>query len=277
MRGWPIGEAERRYRLSLEAAWQTGDRLKTCYELQGMAMAAAGSGAAERALRLASAAEANIRSLGVEHIPPFWAALVDRHVATPRAALDEDAADAAWAVGAALLLRQAVDEALGPVVLPSAPTPTVTFREVTDANRAEVVAIRVAPGQERFVNSVADAMEEAVAWARAKPWYRAVYAGDEPIGFVMLSWDVEPQPPDIIGPWFLWKLIVDERHQDRGHGRQIVGMVVELIRAEGATELLTSHVIGEGSPAGFYAKLGFVPTGALDPNGEVILSLDLTD
>ena len=102
---------------------------------------------------------------------------------------------------------------------------------MTDANRAEVVAIRVAPGQERFVNSVADAMEEAVEWARAKPWYRAVYAGDEPIGFVMLSWDVEPQPPDINGPWFLWKLIVDERHQGKGYGREIVRMVVELIRA----------------------------------------------
>lgn len=57
----------------------------------------------------------------------------------------------------------------------------LTFREVTDANRAEVTALRVAPGQDRFVNSVADAMEEAVEWARANPWYRSVYAGDEPI------------------------------------------------------------------------------------------------
>ena len=155
--------------------------------------------------------------------------------------------------------------------------PRLTFVEVTDENRAEVVAIRVAPGQERSVNSVADAMEEAVEWARAKPWYRAVYAGKHPVGFVMLSWDVEPQPPDIIGPWFLWKLIVDERYQGQGYGREIVAKVIELIRAEGATELLTSHVSGEWSPAGFYARLGFRPTGALDPDGEIILSLDLTD
>jgi predicted ATPase/class 3 adenylate cyclase len=106
-----VAEAERRYRLSLEAAWQTGDQVETCYELQGMAMAAAGSGDAVRALRLASAAEANIRHLGVEHIPPFWVALVDRHVAMARAALDPDAADAAWAAGSTLSLREAVDEA----------------------------------------------------------------------------------------------------------------------------------------------------------------------
>ena len=108
-----VAEAERRYRLSLEAAWQTGDQVETCYELHGMAMAAAGSGDAVRALRLAAAAEVNIRHLGVEHVPPFWVALVDRHVAMARAALDPDAADAAWAAGSALSLRQAVDEAQG--------------------------------------------------------------------------------------------------------------------------------------------------------------------
>ena len=153
--------------------------------------------------------------------------------------------------------------------------PRLTFREVTDANRVEVVALRVALGQDRFVSSVADSMEEAVEWTRAKPWYRAVYAGDQPIGFVMLSWDVEPQPPDIIGPWFLWKLLVDARHQGKGYGREIVRMVADLVRREGGSELLTSHVPGAGSPAGFYAKLGFVPTGELDPNGEIILRLDL--
>jgi len=87
----------------------------------------------------------------------------------------------------------------------------------------------------------------------------------------MLSWDVEPQPPDINGPWFLWKLLIDHRHQGRGHGREVVRQVVELVRSEGGTELLTSHVPGEGGPAGFYARLGFVPRGDLDPEGEVIL------
>jgi diamine N-acetyltransferase len=93
--------------------------------------------------------------------------------------------------------------------------------------------------------------------------------------FVMLSWDVAPDPPEIIGPRFLWKLLVDERHHGRGIGRAIVDEVVRLICAEGAAELLTSHVIGEGGPGGFYDRVGFVPTGALDSEGERILRLDL--
>ena len=105
-------EAERRYRLSLQAAWQSGDQVESCYELQGMAMAAAGMGNAERALRLAAAADATLRRLGVESLPPFWTALVDRHVAMARERLGTEAADAAWAAGAHLTMPSAVDEAL---------------------------------------------------------------------------------------------------------------------------------------------------------------------
>ncbi len=149
----------------------------------------------------------------------------------------------------------------------------VTLDEITDRNREAVLALRVAPRQERFVGSARSALAEAARYPLAKPWYRAVYTGGEPVGFVMVSWDVEPQPPEIIGPWFLWKLLIDERHQGRGYGSEVVRQVAELVRAEGATELLTSYVLEDGCPAAFYEPLGFVPTGQLDINGEVIVRL----
>jgi diamine N-acetyltransferase len=154
--------------------------------------------------------------------------------------------------------------------------PSIELREITDENRAAVTALHAGPAEGRFVSSVADSLAEAAETPEGSPWYRAVYADGEPVGFVMLSWNVTPRPPDIFGPWFLWKLIVDERHQGRGIGRAIVERVVELIRAAGATELLTSHVVAEGGPDGFYERLGFVPTGAFDPEGERILRLDVT-
>jgi diamine N-acetyltransferase len=151
----------------------------------------------------------------------------------------------------------------------------VTLREVTDENRDAVLAVRVVPGQERFVGTVAGALLDAREIPEGKPWYRAIYVDDEPVGFVMLSWNVTPEPPRIIGPWFLWKLLVDERHQRRGYGREAVKVVAEIARANGAAQLLTSCVLGEGGPEPFYRRIGFVPTGALDENGEIILALDL--
>jgi diamine N-acetyltransferase len=154
---------------------------------------------------------------------------------------------------------------------------TITLREITEDNAESVLAVRLAPGQERFVTSVADSLAEADEHPEEKPWFRAVYADGSPVGFVMLSWDVEPRPPEVHGPWFLWKLIVDSRHQGRGVGREVVRQIVELVRDQGATELLTSHVPGEGGPAGFYARLGFVPTGELDPDGEIVLRRPLAE
>ena len=154
---------------------------------------------------------------------------------------------------------------------------TVTLREITDANLDSVLAVRTTSAQEQFVSSVADSIAEADANPRGKPWYRAVYADEQPVGFVMLSWDVEPQPPHINGPWFLWKLLIDSRHQRLGYGKEVIRQVVQLVRGHGAVELLTSYVPGEGGPSGFYAGLGFVPRGDMDPDGEIILRLDLHD
>ena len=152
---------------------------------------------------------------------------------------------------------------------------TISLREITDDNTDSVRALRTRPEQERFVSSVADSLAEAAEVPQANPWVRAVYAEDLPVGFVMLAWNVDPQPPGIIGPWFLWKLLIDRRHQRLGYGHEVMRQIVELIRSQGATELLTSYAPGDGSPAGFYQALGFVPTGAVDDDGEVLARLPL--
>jgi diamine N-acetyltransferase len=150
---------------------------------------------------------------------------------------------------------------------------SIELREISAANRDAVVVLHVAPGQEQFVASVAQSLDEAAATPEANPWYRAIYVGDEPVGFVMLSWAVTPSE-EIMGPWFLWRLLIDERHQRRGIGRATLVLITDLIRANGATELLTSYHPGEGEPWPFYERFGFRPSGALH-EGEIVLSLDL--
>jgi RimJ/RimL family protein N-acetyltransferase len=151
----------------------------------------------------------------------------------------------------------------------------VSLREITDENREAILALRVAPDQERFVGTVAGALEDAVEIPEGRPWYRAIYAGDRPVGFLMLSWNVTPEPPRIIGPWFLWKLLIDARHQRHGYGREAVRLAADIVRANGATEFVTSCVLGEGGPEPFYRRMGFTRTGELDENGEIVLALKL--
>ena len=126
----------------------------------------------------------------------------------------------------------------------------VTLEEITDANREAVLALRVAPGQETFVADVARSLADAAEYPQARPWYRAIVADGEPVGFVMVSWNPEPAPPEIIQAYFLWRLLIDARHQRHGYGAAAIGLVADLIRADGATEMLTSYVPGEGSRPG---------------------------
>ena len=77
-------EAEARYRESLRAALPLGDVIETSFEVQGVAMAAAGSGDPERALRLAASVEALWESLGISISVAFWDALLERYIGGAR-------------------------------------------------------------------------------------------------------------------------------------------------------------------------------------------------
>ena len=151
----------------------------------------------------------------------------------------------------------------------------IELREVTDEVREELRSVRVGEGQERFVSSVEESLAEAELYPQANPWFRAVYADGIAVGFVMISWDVEPDPPELWGPWFLWKLLIDERQQGRGLGREVGGAIVDIVRREGGDELITSYGEGPGGPGGFYRGLGFVPTGDVD-HDEIVARLPIS-
>ncbi|MEU7380521.1 MULTISPECIES: GNAT family N-acetyltransferase [unclassified Streptomyces] len=151
-------------------------------------------------------------------------------------------------------------------------SPGVHLREITDDNRDAVRALRVRRDQKQFVASVSWSLEEAAKTPEANPWYRAVYRGDEPVGFVMLSW--KPPTGPFEGRHFIWRLLVDKRHQGRGIGRDALTQIADLVRADGGTELLTSYESGDGEPEPFYRKFGFEPTGETY-DGEIVLRLAL--
>lgn len=139
---------------------------------------------------------------------------------------------------------------------------SVTLREVTAGNEAAVRALTLAPGQELFTDSVSESLDEAASSPDAHPWYRAIYAGGRPVGFIMLSFDVAPGHPEYPWRYLLWHLLIDARYQRRGYGRAAMALVIDIVRrSPGATDLFTSVHPGEGGPAPFYRSLGFEPTG----------------
>jgi GNAT superfamily N-acetyltransferase len=108
---------------------------------------------------------------------------------------------------------------------------------------------------------------------RLEPWFRAIEADGELVGFLMIA---EATPPGDIP--FLWRLLIDRRHQGRGIGRRAVELLIERLRERGgADELHVSWYPGRGGPEPFYRKLGFVPDGrVIDDEVVARLRLDAT-
>jgi tetratricopeptide (TPR) repeat protein len=90
---------------------EIGDRTGIAYGLVGMASTAAASGYVERSVRLIGAAEALFKDIGLV-MDPVERAEYDRSCVIARSQLDEATFAAAWAVGAALTIDQAVADAL---------------------------------------------------------------------------------------------------------------------------------------------------------------------
>jgi diamine N-acetyltransferase len=151
--------------------------------------------------------------------------------------------------------------------------PHVTLRPLDQSNRDAVEALRVAPGQERFVSSVIDSLQEASDEPDGRAICWAVYADETPVGFVMISDDVGA--PGYI-PQYLWKLLIDERYQRRGYGTAVLDLVADYFRRRPDVQVMwTSAGRGEGSPIGFYERYGFEQTGEVVFDDEVLLRLPL--
>ena len=144
---------------------------------------------------------------------------------------------------------------------------TVSLREVTQETVNSILNLRVTKEQEQFVAS--NAVSIAEAHFSEDAWFRAIYADETPIGFLMLS-----DQPDK-GEYFLWRFMVDAQHQGKGYGRRTLELLIDHVKTRpSAKELFLSHVPGTGSPENFYCKLGFEHTGE-QAGEELVMKLTL--
>ena len=153
-----------------------------------------------------------------------------------------------------------------------ASAPTVSLREVTAQTVRAICKLVADPPGYVAPNSVSIAQ----AYFHPEAWFRAVYAGDDPVGFVMLEDSARlPQPP-AEHTVFLWRFMIDAPRKGQGLGRAALKLVINDLkqRYPHLQRFGASCVIGPHNPRPFYESLGFVFTGEVD-DGEEVLSLEL--
>jgi diamine N-acetyltransferase len=151
-------------------------------------------------------------------------------------------------------------------------TTTVTLREVTRENLDDILDLKVTREQENFVasNAVSIAQAHFYPVCPETAWFRAIYADEAPVGFVLIVDD------PVNSDYSLWRLMIDAQFQRCGFGKRALELVINHVKTRpGAKTLSTSYVPGEGSPQDFYEKMGFTSTGKIDEDGELIMQYEL--
>jgi diamine N-acetyltransferase len=149
---------------------------------------------------------------------------------------------------------------------PSSQSP-VTLGEITEDTVRSICNLSVHEHQKKFVAPNGTSIAQAHFAKHA--WFRAIDAGETPVGFAMLEDNPEK------AEYFLWRFMIDARYQGMNFGRRAMELVIAYVNTRpNATELLTSVIQAEGGPQGFYESLGFELTGEYE-DGEAMMRLGL--
>ncbi|MFD8724091.1 GNAT family N-acetyltransferase [Streptomyces sp. NPDC059629] len=135
------------------------------------------------------------------------------------------------------------------------------LEEVTPANLATALRIRVRPDQEHNVEPVAESLAEAYVHPAGVAWPRLIVDGDRTVGFLMAFLDIDWRTDGTLFRSGLWRLTIDAAEQGRGYGRFAVEAVAAEIRRRGGKEMYVTWHAGPGGPEEFYLRLGFRRTG----------------
>jgi diamine N-acetyltransferase len=156
------------------------------------------------------------------------------------------------------LLAIPAQEPQRPGTAETGPEEEVSLQEVTEETVRVVCQLSNTQTPPKKNMVAPNAVSIAQAHFSEHAWFRAIYASDTPVGFVMLYDNPDEEE------YFLWRLMVAEQHHGKGFGRRAIELLADYVRTRpGAKELETSCAQGAGSPEGFYREVGFERNGKL--------------
>ena len=144
----------------------------------------------------------------------------------------------------------------------------INLRDITKKNLFSIIDLNVREDQKDQVAS--NSVSIAQAHYSKSAWFKGIFNNDIAVGFVMLDLIKEENK------CFLWRFMIDEKHQGKGYGKLALNQVIDWVRSlEAFEEIRTSYVPTKNGADGFYEKFGFVETGKLEDSNEIGMEYSL--
>ena len=130
----------------------------------------------------------------------------------------------------------------------------VTLRDITTENFWDVIDLAVKPDQEKLVLSNAISIAQAKVQPECIPL--AIYHDEELVGFLMYCVDRDDNE------YWLYRIMIDQRHQGKGYGRQAMERLIGMIKQDKERHRIYLGVHRDGGASvKLYESLGFRFTG----------------
>ncbi len=150
------------------------------------------------------------------------------------------------------------------------------FRPFSQDTLRPLVGLKVRDSQTTFVASNLMTMAQSIFESGSEIY--GVWEQDTPVGLLavvdMSHPDADLDEGDDPDGIYIWRLMVDQAHQGRGHGRAALAFAKSLARERGRSNLIISVVDEPGGAMPLYEEFGFRPTGRI-VDGEVELVMRL--
>lgn len=110
----------------------------------------------------------------------------------------------------------------------------ITLRKITLENRRAIFNLEVSEDQRRFVASNLSSVASCYVLATndRHPFPFAIYADEQPVGFVMITYKITGYELPTIADdsYCILRLMFDKQYQNRGYGREAMTKILEFIR-----------------------------------------------
>lgn len=147
------------------------------------------------------------------------------------------------------------------------------LEKIHGQNVWDILRLKVAENQKHFVSSndrsIIEAYTTIAGNGYAFPF--GIYDDDTPVGFLMIGFGTDDYwddaPPVATGNYNLWRLMIDEKYQNKGYGRTAVKLALDFINTFpcGRAEYCWLSYEPENEVARrLYHSFGFEETGEKD-------------
>ena len=143
------------------------------------------------------------------------------------------------------------------------------IRKVTDDNKNEILALRVAEDQKHFIETIEECLADAEQWEEFKPV--GLYIDGVAVGFAMYGYLGDGK-----GGGNLWidRMLIDANYQGSGFGSRFMELLMQRVLIEYGEQPIYLSVYPENTAAiRMYEKLGFVFLDEFDAKGEQIMQM----